>query len=66
VVLKWYLEDEEFEETALGLLHHYAKGNIGLVAPSLIEYELANGLLIACRRGQDRCGRCHNSNEGVF
>jgi predicted nucleic acid-binding protein len=52
VVLKWYLKDEKFEETALGLLHHYAQGNIGLVAPWLLEYELANGLLIACRRGR--------------
>lgn len=52
VVLNWYLKDEEFEETAIGLLHNYAKGNIGLVAPSLIEYELANGLLIACRKGR--------------
>ena len=40
------------EEIALGLLQHHAKGNIGLVSPSLIEYEFAHGLLIACRRGR--------------
>jgi predicted nucleic acid-binding protein len=39
VILKWYIPDEAHEEQALAIL-----------APSLLTYELMNGLVIACRR----------------
>lgn len=54
VVLKWYLADEELGHNALQLLDRYVTGRIDLVAPSLLEYEIANGLIVAKRRGRIR------------
>jgi len=52
VALKWYLSDEADEDKALGLLDAYLDRRIKLLAPGLIEYEIANGLLIAQKRGR--------------
>ena len=53
VVLKWQLEDEEAVPQALALRDDFLlHGRVSLVAPSLLAYELANGVLTATR-----CGR---------
>ena len=52
VVLKWYLVDEEYSEKALGLLDKYVSDELDILAPSLLEYEVINGLIIAKKRGR--------------
>ncbi len=53
VVLKWQLEDEEAVPQALALRDDFLlHGRVSLVAPSLLAYELANGILTAARRGR--------------
>ena len=52
VVLKWYLVDEILGEQALKILAQYLSGHLELFAPSLIDYEVFNGLAIALRRGR--------------
>ena len=52
VVLKWYLVDEEYSGKAIGLLDKYLSNEIEILAPSLLEYELINGLIIAQKRGR--------------
>lgn len=52
VVLKWFLPDEEYGEKALAILDRYIAEKLGLCAPSLLEYEIINGLVIAQRRGR--------------
>lgn len=52
VVLKWYLVDEEYSETALKLLEGYVSDRLNLTAPALLEYEVTNGLIIAKRKGR--------------
>ena len=52
VALKWYFADEEYGQKALGILDKYVSKEIDILAPSLLEYELINGLLIAKKRGR--------------
>jgi predicted nucleic acid-binding protein len=52
VVLKWYLVDEEFSKKALKILENYVSDKLNLTAPALLEYEVANGLIIAKRKGR--------------
>ncbi len=52
VALKWYLADEGNGQKALRLLDDYVRKRLGIVVPSLLEYELANGLVIAQRKGR--------------
>ena len=52
VVLKWYLTDEEYGEKALNLLSKYISNELDFLAPSLLEYEVVNGLTIAQKRGR--------------
>jgi predicted nucleic acid-binding protein len=64
VALKWYLPDEEYGDKAMGLLKRYIAGDLELIIPSLIEYELANGLIIACRRGRIKEENLVSAMEG--
>ncbi|RLB06547.1 MAG: hypothetical protein DRG50_05375 [Deltaproteobacteria bacterium] len=66
VVLRWYLSDEEYGPYALKLLDRYVTGELTLLAPSLLEYEVANGLIIAWRRGRIEEGRLLLAMEGFF
>jgi len=51
VVLKWQLKDEEAIAQALDLRDDFLlHGRISLVAPSLLVYELTNGMLTATRQ----------------
>ena len=52
VALKWYLADEEYSQKALGLLDNYVSNELDILAPSLLEYEVINGLVIAKKRGR--------------
>ena len=52
VILKWFLSDEEYSQSALALLDKYVSFELEIVAPSLLEYEVLNGLQIARKRGR--------------
>ncbi len=52
VVLKWYLADEKYGQAALGLLENYLSNEVDILAPSILEYEVINGLIIAQKRGR--------------
>ena len=53
VILKWQLEDEEAVPQALALRDDFLlPGLVSLAAPSLLVYELTNGILTAVRRGR--------------
>ena len=54
VVLKWYLPDENYGEKALSLLHQYVSGELDILGPTLLEYEVMNALLLAQKRGRIR------------
>lgn len=54
VVLKWYLVDEEYGQKALDLLFQYVSNGLEILAPSLLEYEVLNGLFVAQKRGRIR------------
>ena len=54
VVLKWYLPDENSGEKALSLLHQYVSGELDILGPTLLEYEVMNALLLAQKRGRIR------------
>lgn len=52
VILKWYLLDEAHGSQALALLQQCTAGELEILAPSLLTYELMNGLVIAGRRAR--------------
>jgi len=54
VVLKWYLSDEDHGQAALELLKRYLADDLEIIVPSLLEYELINGLIVAQKRGRLR------------
>jgi predicted nucleic acid-binding protein len=52
VVLKWYLPDEEYGQKSVSLLEKYIANELDFHAPSLLEYEIINGLIVARKRGR--------------
>lgn len=52
VILNWYLPDEEYGQKALSLLRGYITKELEILSPSLLEYAVINGLIIAQRRGR--------------
>lgn len=52
VILKWYLFDETYGQKALDLLHKFIMKELSILSPSLLEYEVINGLVIAQKRGR--------------
>lgn len=52
VVLKWYLPDEKYSRAALEILDKYVSYELEILAPSLLEYEVLNGLHFARKRGR--------------
>jgi len=54
VVLRGFFPDEEGHAKAQALIRAYAQGEIELLAPTLLPYEVANAVLQAIRR--DRIG----------
>ena len=66
VVLKWYLDDEEYGQRALSLLAKYVSEELDIIAPSLLEYEVINGLLIAQKRGRFKEEKILTAIEGFL
>lgn len=66
VVLKWYLSDEKDSQKAMGLLHQYISGELDILAPSLLEYEVVNGLFIAQKRGRIKEEKILTAIEGFI
>ena len=57
VVLKWYLTDEELGVKAISLLGEYVSNELDILAPSLLEYEVMNGLMIAQNQERPEMGQ---------
>ncbi len=66
VILKWYLADETYGQKALDLLVGYIAKELDILSPSLLEYEVINGLLIAQRRGRMKEEKIITAIEGFF
>jgi predicted nucleic acid-binding protein len=49
IAFKWHLADEEHTDLAQALLVTYLTGDVGLVAPTHIHYEVFNALMVASR-----------------
>jgi predicted nucleic acid-binding protein len=47
VAVKWHLSDEEDAEAAVELLTRFGEGDIELVAPDQIRYEVPNAIAVA-------------------
>ena len=52
VVLKWFLVDEKHGQNALKILDEYIADEVDLLGPSLLEYEVINGLFVAQKKGR--------------
>jgi len=66
VVLKWYLADEENGQKALAILDKYVSNELDILAPSLLEYEVINGLIIAKKRGRIQEKKILTAIEGFI
>lgn len=66
VVLKWYLDDEKYGQKALYLLTKYISNELDILAPSLLEYEVINGLIIAQKRGRIKEEMIHTAVDGFI
>ena len=66
VVLKWYLFDEAYGQKALDLLHKFITKELNILSPSLLEYEVINGLIIAQKRGRIKEENILTAIEGFF
>lgn len=66
VVLKWYLADEEHSQKALSILDKYVSSELDILAPSLLEYEVINGLIIAKKRGRIQEKKILTAIEGFI
>ena len=66
VILKWYLSDEEYGQKALLLLHKYITKELDILSPSLLEYEVINGLIMAQKRGRIKEENILVAIEGFF
>jgi len=66
VILKWYLIDETYGQKALDLLHKFITRELTILSPSLLEYEVINGLVIAQKRGRIKEEKILTAIEGFF
>jgi predicted nucleic acid-binding protein len=66
VILKWYLIDETYGQKALDLLHKFITKELTILSPSLLEYEVINGLIIAQKRGRIKEEKILMAIEGFF
>lgn len=66
VILKWYLFDETYGQKALDLLHKFIMKELSILSPSLLEYEVINGLVIAQKRGRLGEEKILTAIEGFF
>jgi predicted nucleic acid-binding protein len=66
VILKWYLFDETYGQRALDLLHKFITKELTILSPSLLEYEVIDGLIIAQKRGRIKEENILTAIEGFF
>jgi predicted nucleic acid-binding protein len=66
VILKWYLIDETYGQKAFSLLHKFIMRELTILSPSLLEYEVVNGLVIAQKRGRIKEEKILTAIEGFF
>lgn len=66
VALKWFFPDEKYGNDALEILDKFISQEIEIFAPSLLGYEVLNGLLIAARRGRMPKETAHSAAEGFL
>jgi len=66
VVLKWFLAGEDNSQSALVLLDKYVSFDLEIVVPSLLEYEVLNGLQIARKRGRIGRAKTNMAVEGFL
>ncbi|MEW6188239.1 MAG: type II toxin-antitoxin system VapC family toxin [Thermodesulfobacteriota bacterium] len=66
VALKWFFNDEENGERSLRILEQYMAEELELCAPSLLEYEIINGLVIGQRRGRIKMDTVLHAVEGFL
>ncbi|OQY97776.1 MAG: hypothetical protein B6D35_14170 [Candidatus Brocadia sp. UTAMX2] len=66
VVLKWYLDDEDHGQKAVHLLTGYISGEFDMIAPSLLEYEVINGLMVARKKGRIDEEKIFSAIEGFI
>ena len=66
VILKWYLADEELGEKALSLLYGFVANEVEILSPSLLEYEVLNGLIMAQKKGRIKEERIVAAIEGFM
>lgn len=66
VVLKWFLADEEYGQKAMSLLGQYISNELDILAPSLLEYEVMNGLTIAQKKGRLKEEKVLTAVEGFI
>src|SRR3954447_9631197 len=59
VAVKWHLTDETDADAALLLLRRFGDGELDLIAPDQIRYEVANALAVATRGRSPRLTREH-------
>ncbi|MBM3926277.1 MAG: type II toxin-antitoxin system VapC family toxin [SAR202 cluster bacterium] len=52
VALKWYLRDEDHLGKADLFFTAFSAGLVEIIAPTIIRHEVANGLVVASRRGR--------------
>ncbi|MEZ4523331.1 MAG: type II toxin-antitoxin system VapC family toxin [Thermomicrobiales bacterium] len=52
IAVKWYLPDEDHGQEADTLLTQFLTGQVDLIAPSHINYEMSNVMWTAVRRGR--------------
>jgi predicted nucleic acid-binding protein len=66
IVLKWYLFDETYGQKSLNLLHKFITKELNIISPSLLEYEVINGLFIAQKKGRIKEEEILKAIEGLF
>jgi len=57
VAAKWHLQDEESAADALAILTRYVNGELRLVAPDHVRYEIASSLTVATLGERPRLSR---------
>ncbi len=66
VILKWFLFDETYGQKALDLLHRFITRELTILSPSLLEYEVINGLIIAQKRARVKEEEILMAMQGFF
>ena len=66
VILKWFLPDETHGQIALHLLHKFITKELTILSPSLLEYEVINGLIIAQKRARIKEEEILMAIQGFF